>query len=148
MVTTRLVAVAGVVLALAVPLPARQQAWTPPTRSHHPDTPYQLPTTLGAASYAKILCSAVFVTGRDVDEARRNSAFFLMNAPDRDKPVTVDVDRQARRVRVTLEGITRTAQLYGDQACVIHPVGEDGNHFAPIAVPTTLPDATTAMADG
>lgn len=49
-----------------------------PTRPHHPDTPYQSPTSLGAASYAKILCSAVFVSGRDADEARQNSAYFLI----------------------------------------------------------------------
>ena len=143
MTPIRLVSSLGLVLALAVPLAARQQAWTPPTRSHHPDTPYQLPNTLGAASYAKILCSAVFVTGRDVDEARRNSASFLMNAPDRDKPITVNVDRERRRVEVTLEGVTRTAELYGDQGCVIHPVGEKGIHFTPVAVRTTLPEAST-----
>ena len=69
-----------------------------PTRPHHPDIPYQSPASLGAASYAKVVCSAVFVSGRDVEEARRNSAYFLMAEPDREEPVTVDVDRpgQAR----------------------------------------------------
>jgi CubicO group peptidase (beta-lactamase class C family) len=122
---------------------ARQQPWTPPTRPHHPDVPYQSPTALGAASYAKILCSAVFVSGRDVDEARQNSAYFLMTEPDRGKPVTVDVDRTARRVRVTVNTYTRTAAFYGDQGCVIHPVDHDGIHFTPVPVKTTLPDATT-----
>ncbi|MGE3470029.1 MAG: serine hydrolase domain-containing protein [Vicinamibacterales bacterium] len=112
-----------------------------PTRPHHPDIKYQSPTSLGAASYAKILCSAVFVSGRDVEEARTNSAYFLMAAPDRDQPVTVDVDRAARRVRATVKGITRTAAFYGDQGCVIHPEGEDGIHFTPTPVRTTLPDA-------
>jgi hypothetical protein len=51
----------------------------------------------------------VFVSGRDVDEARKNSAYFLMAEPDRARPVTVDVDRQARRVRVRLKDATRTA---------------------------------------
>ena len=40
-----------------------------------------------------------------------NSAYFLMTEPDRKKPVTADVDRQAKRVRVTVEGVTRTAAL-------------------------------------
>jgi CubicO group peptidase (beta-lactamase class C family) len=119
------------------------QRAVPPTRSHHPDVPYQSPTTLGAASYAKILCSAVFVSGRDVDEARQNSAYFLMNEPDRTKPVTVDVDRQARRVRVTVDTVTRTAAFYGDQGCVIHPIDRDGVHFTPVAVRSALPDART-----
>ena len=33
------------------------QRAVPPARSHHPDIPYQSPTSLGAASYAKVLCS-------------------------------------------------------------------------------------------
>ena len=117
------------------------QRAVPPTRSHHPDIPYQSPTTLGAASYAKILCSAVFVSGREVDEARQNSAYILMNAPDREKPIAVDVDRQAKRVHVTLDKVTRTAAFYGDQGCVIHPIDHDGIHFTPVPVPTMLPDA-------
>ena len=112
-----------------------------PTRPHHPDITYQSPASLGAASYAKILCSAVFVSGRDVEEARRNSAFFLMAEPDRQTPVTVEVDRAGTRVRATVKGITRSAAFYGDQGCVIHPEGHDGVFFTPTPVRTTLPDA-------
>jgi hypothetical protein len=128
------------VFSLACTAVVAQRA-VPPTRSHHPDIPYQSPTSLGAASYAKVLCSAVFVSGRDVDEARQNSAYFLMNAPDRDKPIAVDVDRTARRVRVTIEDVTRTAAFYGDQGCVIHPIDHDGVHFTPVPVQTMLPSA-------
>jgi CubicO group peptidase (beta-lactamase class C family) len=117
------------------------QRAVPPARSHHPDIPYQSPTTLAAASYAKVLCSAVFVSGRDADEARQNSAYVLMNEPDRAKPVTAEVDRQAKRVRVTIESNTRTATFYGDQGCVIHPIDRDGIYFTPVPVRTTLPDA-------
>src|SRR4029077_19014136 len=60
---------------------ASLQSTVPPTRSHHPDVPYQTPASLGAASYAKIVCSAVFVSGRDADEALKNSADFLIAAP-------------------------------------------------------------------
>jgi CubicO group peptidase (beta-lactamase class C family) len=130
-------------LALAPDLFAREQAAVPPTRPHHPDIPYQSPVSLGAASYAKILCSAVFVSGRDAEEARKNSAYFLMSEPDRARPVTVDVDRQARRVRATVDGITRTAAFYGDQGCVIHPQEHDGVYFTPVPVRTTLPDAAS-----
>ncbi len=119
------------------------QRAVPPARSHHPDIPYQSPTSLGAATYAKVLCSAVFVSGRDVEEAKQNSAYFLMTAPDRDKKIVADVDRQAKRVRVTVEDVTRTAAFYGDQGCVIHPAGHDGVHFKPVPVRTTLPDAAT-----
>jgi CubicO group peptidase (beta-lactamase class C family) len=119
------------------------QRAVPPARSHHPDIPYQSPTSLGAATYAKVLCSAVFVSGRDADEAKQNSAYFLMTEPDRVKPIAAEVDRQAKRVRVTVESVTRTAAYYGDQGCVIHPANHDGVHFKPVAVRTTLPDATT-----
>jgi len=136
--TIVLAACAGV-----APVLAQQQPSTPPTRSHHPDIPYQLPTTLGAATYAKIVCSGVFVSGRHVEEIQKNSAYFLMTEPDRKKPVTLDVDRQAKRVRATVDGITRTAAFYGDQGCVIHPPGEDGVHFTPVPVRTTLPDAAS-----
>lgn len=120
---------------------AAQSAAQPPTRSHHPDVPYQSPTSLGAASYAKILCSAVFVSGREAEEAQKNSAYFLMAAPDRAAKATADVDRGSRRVRVTVRGVTRTAAFYGDQGCVIHPDGKDGVYFTPVPVRTTLPDA-------
>ncbi len=103
----------------------------PPTRSHHPDIPYQSPTSLGAASYAKILCSAVFVSGRDEQEVKQNSAYFLMTEPDRSKPINAIVDRHAKRVRVTVADVTRTAAFYGDQGCVIHPIDHDGVHFTP-----------------
>ena len=122
---------------------AQQPRALPPSRSHHPDIPYQSPTSLGAASYAKVLCSAVFVSGRDEAEARQNSAYFLMTEPDRAKPITATVDREAKRVRVTVADVTRTAAFYGDQGCVIHPIDRDGIHFTPVAVRTSLPDAAS-----
>ena len=140
---TRLIVAAGLAPLLVVTALARQQPWTPPARSHHPDIPYQSPTSLGAASYAKILCSAVFVSGREVEEVRRNSAYFLMAEPDRTRPISVNVDREKKRVQVTVQDVTRAAAFYGDQGCVIHPVGEDGIHFTPVPVKTTLPDAAS-----
>ena len=57
-----------------------QRAFVPPARSHHPDIPYQSPVSLGAASYAKVLCSAVFVSGRD---SRRRQAEQRLLPDDR-----------------------------------------------------------------
>lgn len=132
-----------ILVAIASTTLVAQQRAVPPTRSHHPDVPYQSPTSLGAASYAKVLCSAVFVSGRDEQEAKQNSAYFLMTEPDRSKPINAVVDRQAKRVRVTVADATRTAAFYGDQGCVIHPVDHDGVHFKAVAVTTTLPDAAS-----
>lgn len=138
----RLVAATLLTVAAAQTAGVAQPA-VPPTRSHHPDIPYQSPTSLGAASYAKVLCSAVFVSGREAAEAERNSAYFLMAEPDRAAPIAADVDRTAKRVRVTVKGITRTAAFYGDQGCVIHPDGQDRVFFTPVPVRTTLPDAAS-----
>ncbi|MEZ5416026.1 MAG: serine hydrolase [Vicinamibacterales bacterium] len=141
--TRRAVAAVGPAIVVTGLVAALQAQPATPTRPHHPDTPYQTPTSLGAAGYAKILCSAIFVSGREVDEARRNSAYFLMPAPDRGEAVTIHVDRAARRVQASVKGTTRTAAFYGDQGCVIHPEGQDRVFFTPTPVRTMLPDAAT-----
>jgi CubicO group peptidase (beta-lactamase class C family) len=101
-------------------------------------------TELGLAGYAKVLCSAVFVSGRDPKEAARNSGYFLMPPELADKP-TWTIDRDAKVVRMTLGGITREAKHYGDQGCIIHQKDKPGIFFKPVPVTTTLPDAATQM---
>ncbi|MBI3265168.1 MAG: serine hydrolase [Acidobacteria bacterium] len=104
--------------------------------------PANTPSELGLAGYAKVLCSAVFVSGREIEEARRNSGFFLM--PDADRPFVTDVkvDREKKLVRMTLRStLTREAQYYGDQGCIIHQQGSDRIFFKPAPVRTSLPDA-------
>jgi CubicO group peptidase (beta-lactamase class C family) len=98
---------------------------------------------LGAAGYAKIVCSAVFVSGRDVEEARRNSTYFLVRDEDRAGVSAVDVDRARGEVRVTLrDGRSRRARHLGDQGCVVVP--EDGAlHFRPVPVESRLPPAAS-----
>ncbi|MFQ5743213.1 MAG: serine hydrolase domain-containing protein [Acidobacteriota bacterium] len=104
--------------------------------------PRGTPVELGLAGYAKVVCSAVFVSGRDPEEAARHSGYFFLAEADRDKVTDSDIDRQEKTVRMTWGGsITRTAQYYGDQGCVIHPPGAEGVFFEPVAVETTLPDA-------
>jgi len=104
--------------------------------------PEGTPISLGLAGYAKVLCSAVFVSGRAPDEAFRNSGYFLF-PDDQRAGVTYAVDRDARLVRMTHGAITRTAKFYGDQGCIIHPEQHDGIFFKPVAVKTTLPDAAS-----
>lgn len=106
--------------------------------------PSVTPVTLGLAGYTKVLCSAVFVSGRDPAEAFRNSGFFLMDPADRDDIADYDVDREQQSVTMRMnDGTARTAKFYGDQGCVIHPVGYDGIFFRPVAVETSLPPAHT-----
>lgn len=98
------------------------------------------PTELGLAGYAKVLCSAVFVSGRDPQEAARNSGYFLMPPELADKP-TWTIDRDQKLVRMTLDGVTREAKYYGDQGCIIHQREKAGIFFTPVAVKTRLGDA-------
>ena len=115
----------------------------PATPSRSGFAPSITPVTLGAAAYAKILCSAVFVSGRDPDEARRNSTYFLTPPADRDAVTNIVVDRDQRLVRVTVRAVTRTARFYGDQGCIIHPEGTDSIFFTPVPVRTLLPAPDT-----
>jgi CubicO group peptidase (beta-lactamase class C family) len=104
--------------------------------------PQGTPISLGLAGYAKVLCSAVFVSGRDPAEAFTNSGFFLF-PDDQRGGVTYTVDRDKKLVRMTHGTTTRTAKLYGDQGCIIHPEHHDGIFFTPVPVKTRLPDAAS-----
>lgn len=112
-------------------------AWTPP-----PGEPLAHVTV----AYAKLLCSAVFVSGMDPDFARQtmgdnNALAAVAHRAKSDIPV---VDRERREVRVTTKGgLTRTARYIGDQGCVSMP--QDGSElaFKPTPVPRNLPYAAT-----
>jgi CubicO group peptidase (beta-lactamase class C family) len=126
--------VALTISALAQEQPARRPATFAPEGI--------TPISLGLAGYAKVLCSAVFVSKRDPAEAFKNSGFFLF--PDEYRGgVTYAIDRAQKLVRMTHGSITRTAKFYGDQGCIIHPEGHDGIYFTPTAVKTRLPDAAS-----
>jgi CubicO group peptidase (beta-lactamase class C family) len=94
---------------------------------------------LELAGFAKVLCSAVFLSGREIAEAAKNSGDVLMPA-GRDK-VTWHVDREQRLVRLTFDGISREARFHGDQGCIIQRQEKPGISFTPIQVKTTLPEA-------
>jgi CubicO group peptidase (beta-lactamase class C family) len=137
-------ALAGLVLAAIVAQPVRG-ALQEPAREDPAAAGRFSPTTtpigLGAAAYAKILCSALFVSGRAEDEAARNSAYFLTPEPHR-AHITTSVDRGRKVVRVTVRDVvTRSAGYYGDQGCVIHPEGTESVFFTPVPVTSSLPDA-------
>src|SRR5262245_18125655 len=100
------------------------------------------PISLGLAGYAKVLCSAVFVSERDPAEAFTNSGYFPF--PDEHRAgVRYTVDRAQKLVPMTHGSIARIAKFYGDQGCIIHPEGLDGISFTPVAVKTRLPDAAS-----
>ena len=125
-------------------------------KSFELDTPYVPPAgdplAYHAAGYAKVMCSAVFMTGLAPNFAwPENVGFFgcaAVRSP-RAKPVKFVIDRANRVVHVTLpNGVTRTAKYLGSQGCVTLPPGESAVHFTPVAVKSQLPDPTTELADG
>jgi len=112
------------------------------------DTPYVPPPgdplEHHTAGYAKVMCSAVFITGLDPDFAADNVGFFTGPYAERrlvGKPV---IDRANRAVHITMpNGVTRTARQLGSQGCVTLPVGKSAVAFTPVAVKSALPDPAT-----
>lgn len=131
--TGTLVVVAALASAGAQQAPQRPSAMAPEGIT---------PIELGLAGYAKVLCSAVFVSGRDPAEAFKNSGYFLLE-DDQRVGVTYVVDREQKLVRMTKGALTRTARVHGDQGCIIHQQNHDGIYFTPVPVKTTLPDAAS-----
>ncbi len=112
-------------------------AWTPPPGE---------PLTHFTAGYAKLMCSAVFVSGMDPSFARQTlgDANALAAVAHRVKSGEPVIDRARREVRITNQsGVTRVARHVGDQGCVVLPQGETKLHFAPMRIARNLPPAAT-----
>src|SRR5215470_11661011 len=97
-----------------------------------------------ASGFAKIICSAVFVTGLDPDFAADNVGYFTAPYEMRHKLGKPVIDRAAKAVHVTLPNdVTRTAKYLGSQGCVTLPVGQTSVNFTPANVASRLPDPST-----
>ncbi len=97
-----------------------------------------------ASGYAKIMCSAVFVTGLDPAFAAENVGYFTAPYAERAKLGTPKIDRDRRTVAVTLpNGTVRVARQVGSQGCVTLPIGKTDVLFTPSVVKSALPDANT-----
>ena len=96
------------------------------------------------AGFAKILCSALFVTGRDLAAAAEEDGHFVVTAEERRQARDTVVDRARRAVHVTLpNGTRRTARQFGDQGCITLPRGADSVFFVPAKITSALPDPAT-----
>jgi len=89
-----------------------------------------------SATNAKILCSAVFVSGRDLSAARRES--LPLDPPG--ARVELDLARREVRVAPPLGGF-RTARFTGDQGCVALPAAGTELAIEPRPVESALPPA-------
>lgn len=96
------------------------------------------------SGFAKIMCSAVFITGLDPDFAAENVGFFTGPYEQRARVGKPVIDRAAKAVHIALpNGVKRTARYLGDQGCVTLPVGKDTVNFTPVRVKSRLPDPST-----
>ncbi len=95
-----------------------------------------------AAGFAKIMCSAVFITGLDPEFAAENVGYFTAPYAQRAKAGKPVIDHVRKEVRITLpNGVTRTARYLGSQGCVTLPPGQTTVNFTPVTVKRRLPDA-------
>jgi CubicO group peptidase (beta-lactamase class C family) len=96
------------------------------------------------AGFAKTLCSAVFITGLEPQDAAANVGFFTGPLEFRSAVVDTVVDRARQEVRLRLSnGVTRVARKLGSQGCVALPIGRDSAFFTPSVVLANLPPAAT-----
>lgn len=97
-----------------------------------------------ASGYAKILCTAVFVSGLDPAFAMENVGYFTAPYESRAQLGTPRIERQKRTVEVTMpNGVVRVAKQVGSQGCVTLPIGKTDVFFKPSTVKRVLPDPTT-----
>ena len=69
---------------------------------------------------------------------------FISPFDERHHVVDTVIDYERQTVSLTLpDGVTRTAQRYGNQGCVPHPIGESDVYFTPTEVERNLPPAAT-----
>lgn len=112
------------------------------------ETPYEAPPgdplEHHTSGYAKIICSAVFITGLDAEFAAENVGGFSSPFEERAKVGKPVVDFKKKTVSITLpNGVTRTAIYLGDQSqgCVTLPVGMDKVFYEPKRIKRNPPAA-------
>ena len=113
-------------------------------------TPYKAPPgdalSHYTSGYAKIMCSAVFITGLKPDFAAENVGYFTSPYAERAKVSKPVIDYDRKSVSITLpNGVTRTAIYTGDQGCVTLPEGHNALDYKPVKIVRKLPDATTTL---
>jgi hypothetical protein len=76
------------------------------------------------AGYAKIMCSAIFITGLSPEFAAENVGYFTAPYSERAKVGKPIIDYHKKSVSIMLpDGVTRTAIYTGSQGCVCLPEG-------------------------
>src|SRR5215471_2792776 len=117
-------------------------------KSFELDTPYVPPPgdplEHHTSGFAKIMCSAVFMTGLSPEFAAENVGYFTSPYRERAKVGKPVIDRVNQAVNITMpNGVVRTAKYLGSQGCVTLPIGKTTVNFTPVLVKSALPDAST-----
>ncbi len=117
-------------------------------KSFELNTPYVAPpgdpAEHEASGYAKVMCSAVFITGLDPDFAEKNIGGFTGPFEERAKFGKPVIDRAKKTVTIAVpNGVKRVARYLGSQGCVTLPTGSDSLNFRPITIKSRLPDPST-----
>src|SRR5438876_11681141 len=126
---------AGLLVTLAAGTAASQEPFSPRdaliarAKSFELDSPYVPPPgdplEHHTAGFAKIMCSAVYMTGLSPEFAAENVGYFTSPYRERAKVGKPVIDRVNQAVHITLpKGVTRTAKYLGNQGCVTLPVGK------------------------
>jgi hypothetical protein len=124
---------------------AARQALIARAKSFELKTPYVPPPgdplAHYASGYAKIMCSAVFVTGLDPAFAEENVGYFVAPYDVRARLGKPNVDRTAHSVEVAVpNGPVRVAKQFASQGCITLPIGAKDVFFKPSVVKSALPD--------
>jgi CubicO group peptidase (beta-lactamase class C family) len=94
-----------------------------------------------AAFVVRRICSGIFLSGRTADDVLNNSGPTREEKHEIVQTGGVIIDRTLRRVTITLEGETRSAQCLGDSGSVLIPRGFDMPRVEPFIVSSSLPPA-------
>src|SRR5512134_3271844 len=109
---------------------AQRQALIARAKSLELTTPYVPPPgdplAHHASGFAKVMCSAVFITGLDPEFASQNIGGFTGPFEGRAQFGKPTIDRASKTVTVTVpNGVKRIARYVGSQGCVTLPTGKD-----------------------
>ena len=136
------------------PLPTNE-ALIARAKSFELDTPYVPPPGDAlehhTAGFAKIMCSAVFITGLDPEFAAENVGYFTSPHVERAKvgeSRSSIVPTKQFTSRSQVESRARPSILVS-QGCVTLPIGQSSLNFTPVSIKSGLPDSIdAAMANG
>lgn len=102
-----------------------------------------------ASGFAKVMCSAVYITGLDPEFAAEKVGYFTAPYEIRSRLGRPMIDRPNQAVHVTLpNNLVRTAKRFAGQGCVTLPLGRDSVFFQPVDVPRRVPDPAAVWPAG